>query len=89
MLDDYVKVIDGIKEEVLYFIDESEDDLFILGKNFTRFTFKTDDNLVYNTKFNVPVCVISVISVSRKGAWYYPRIRLQECFYENDYLDEK
>ena len=47
MLDDYFKVIDGIKEEVLSFIDEFEDNLFILGKDFMRFKFKTDDNLVY------------------------------------------
>ena len=78
MLDDYVKVIDGIKEEVLSFIDKFEYDLFILGKNLMRFKFKTDENLVYNKKSNIPVCVISVRSV-----------RLQECFYENDYLDEK
>ena len=89
MLDDYVEVIDGIKEEVLSFIDEFEDDLFILGKDFMRFKFKTDDNLGYNKKFNVPVCVTSVSSVIKKGDWYYPQIRLQECFYENDYLDEK
>ena len=54
-----------------------------------RFKFKTDDNLGYNKKFNVPVCVISVSSVIKKDDWYYPQIRLQECFYENDYLDEK
>ena len=89
MLGDYVKVINGIKEEVLYFIDEFEDDLFILGKDFMRFKFKPDDNLVYNKKFNVPVCVISISSVVSKGDWQYPQIRLQECFYENDYLDEK
>ena len=33
ILDDYVKVIDGIKEEVLSFVDEFEDDLFIMGKD--------------------------------------------------------
>ena len=49
-----------------------------------RFKFKTDDNLVYNKKINVPVCVISVSSVVKKGDWYYPQIRLQECFYEHD-----
>ena len=31
MLDDCVKVIDGIKEELLSFIDEYEDDFFIVG----------------------------------------------------------
>ena len=37
MIDDYVKVIDGIKEEVLSFIDEFEDEIFIMGKGFMRF----------------------------------------------------
>ena len=59
MLDDYVKVIDGIKEEVLSFIGEFEDDLFIMGKDFMRFKFKANDKLPYNQKINVPVCVIS------------------------------
>ena len=53
MLDEYSKVIDGIKNEVLSFIDEFEDDLFIMSKDFMRFKFKADDNLVYNKKFNV------------------------------------
>ena len=47
MLDNYVSIIDQIKEEALSFIsDEEEDDLFILVKDFMRFKFKTDDNLV-------------------------------------------
>ena len=37
IMDDYVKVIDGIKEEVLSFIDEFEDEIFIMGKDFMRF----------------------------------------------------
>ena len=49
MLDDYVKVIDGIKEEVLSFIDESEDGIFIMGKDFMRFRFKTNDKLPFNS----------------------------------------
>ena len=92
MLDDYVKVIYGIKFYYfvkLSFIDEFEDDLFILGKDFMRFKFRTDDKLAYNKKNNVSVCVTSMSVVIKKGYWYYPQIRLQECFYENDYLDEK
>ena len=84
MLDDYVKEIDKIKEEVLSFIDEFEDDLFIIGNDFMRFKFKTDDNLVYNKKCNVPVCVISISGMVKKGDWYYPQIKLQDCFYENE-----
>ena len=83
MLNNYVQVIDKRKEEVLSFFD---DDLFIMGKDFTRFRFKTDDKLPYNQKINVPVCVISISSVVNKGGWYYFQTSLQECFYENDYL---
>ena len=89
MLDDYLKVIDGIKEEVLSFTDEFEDEIFIMGKDFMRFKFKTNDKLPYNQKINVPVCVVSVSSMIKKGDWYYPQIKLQECFYENDYIWEK
>ena len=72
MLNRYVKVIDKIKQEILSFIDEYEDDLFIMGKDFTRFKFKTSDKLPYNQKINIPICVISVSSVVKKGDWYYP-----------------
>ena len=50
MLNRYVKVIDQLKEEILSFIGEYEDDLFIMGKYFTRFKFKTSDKLPYNQK---------------------------------------
>ena len=42
-------------------IDEFEDEEFAFGGNFTRFAFKADDNLVYNEKINIPVCVISLV----------------------------
>ena len=86
ILDDYVKVIDGINEEVLSFIDEFEDEIFIMGQNFMRFRFKINDKLPSNQKINVPVCVVSMSSVIKKGDWYYPQVNLQECFYENDYI---
>ena len=89
MLDKYVKMIDKIKEEILSLtIDENEDELFAMSKDFTRFKFKTD-NLHYNKKNNVLVCVISISSVFEKGDWYYPHIELLECFHESDYLEEK
>ena len=49
-----------------------------------RFRFKTNDNLVYNQKINVPVCVISISSVFEERNWYYPQIELQDCFYESN-----
>ena len=60
-----------------------------MDKDFMRFRFKTNDKLPYNQKIDVPVCVVSMSSVIKKGDWYYPQIKLQECFYENDYIREK
>ena len=47
MLDSYTKIIDGIKDQILFI---TEDDLFVMGRHFTRFKFKTNDNLPYNKK---------------------------------------
>ena len=80
MLDKYTKIIDEIKEEILFILD---DDIFVMGKDFTRFRFKTDDKLAYNQKINVAICVISIDSVFEKRNWYYPQIELQNCFYES------
>ena len=82
-MDNYVKVVDKIKEDILLFIDEYEDELFVMGKTFMIFRFKTSDKLPYNQNINVPVCVISVSSVVKKSDWYYLQIKLQECFYES------
>ena len=83
MLNNYVEVINEIKEEVLSFVNELEDEIFIMGSDYLRFRFKTNDKFVYNQKINVPVGVISISSVVKKDDWYYPQFRLQECFYEN------
>ena len=84
MLNGYVQVIDEIKREILPFVDEFEDDFFVMGKDFMRFTFRTNDRLSYNQKINIPVCVISISGVVKKGDLYYQQIKLQECFYGND-----
>ena len=47
MLDKYTKIIDEIKDQTLLIV---EDDIFVMGKDFTRFKFETDDNLHYNKK---------------------------------------
>ena len=86
MLDKYVEIIDKIKEEMLFLIigeDENGKDLFVMVKDFMRFRFKANDNLVYNKKNNIPVCVISISSVLNKRDWYYFQTGLQECFGEN------
>ena len=57
MLNNYVGIIDQLKEELLPFEDE---DYFAMGKDFMKFKLKTDDKLVYNERINIPVCVISL-----------------------------
>ena len=85
MINNYVKIVDQIKDEIISWIDdEVEDDNFNLGNDFMRFKFRTDDNLVYNQKINVKVCVISLSSVVKRGNIYYPNFRLQKCFYESE-----
>ena len=53
-----------------------------MGSDFMRFRFRTDDNLVYNKKINIPVSVISLSGIVKKCDIYYPQFKLQECFYE-------
>ena len=85
MLDKYTKIINEIKDQTLSIID---DNIFVMGKYFTKIKFETDDNLPYNQKTNVKVCVISLSCVFKKRNWYYPQIKLQECLYGSDYFDE-
>ena len=56
---------------------------------FLIFKLKTDDNLVYNQKINVPACVTLISGLLKEKSWYYPQTELKDCFYESDYLDEK
>ena len=50
----------------------------------TNFKFKADDNLLYNKKINILVCVISLSIVIKKENIHYPIFKLQKCFYENE-----
>ena len=87
MINDYFKIIDQIGEEITSWIDElEEDDSFKLRSDIMKFKFRTDDNLVYNEKINIPVCVISLSSVIKRKNNYYPNCRLQKCFYESESL---
>ena len=80
MINNYIRIIDQIREEIISSIDElEEEDSFKLGDD-----FRTDDNLVYNKKINVPACVISLSSVIKRRNNYYPDFRLQKCFYESE-----
>ena len=81
MINNYVRIIDQLKEELLSWIDElEEDEIFHLGIDFMKFRFGTDDNLVYNEKINIPVCVISLSSFIKRGCVYDPNVKLRECF---------
>ena len=68
-----------IKNDVIDYDDNDEDD-----DSLTNFKFKTDDNLLYNKKINIPFCVISLSSVIKIENIHYPIFRLQKCFYENE-----
>ena len=73
MLDNYVSIVDQLKEEIWSFIgDIYWDEMFIMGSDFMRFKLKTNDELVYNQKINILVCAISLSSVVKKGDVYYP-----------------
>ena len=42
----------------------------------SKFRFKTDDNLLYDEKINIPVCVISLSSVIKKDWIHCPIFKL-------------
>ena len=49
-----------MKDNSVIDYDDNDDD------SITNFKFKTYDNLLYNKKINVPICIISVCSVIKK-----------------------
>ena len=83
MINNYVAIIKQIEDEIFSYIDEFEDEDFIFGGDTARFKFKTDDNLLYNEKINIPVCVISLSSVIKKDWIHCPVFKLQKCLYES------
>ena len=48
MINNYLKIVDQVKEEIISWVDELEDDSFTFGDDFLKFKFKTYDNLVHN-----------------------------------------
>ena len=58
MISNYGKVIKQLENEIFSFTDEFEHEKFIFDGNFMRFRFKTDDNLAYNKRINIPVCIV-------------------------------
>ena len=51
-----------------------------MAKDFMRFKFKTDDNLVYNQKINVPVCVISISGLLKENIGIIHRLKYKIVF---------
>ena len=83
VISNYVEIIRHLEDEIFSYIDEFEDENFIFGGDSARFKFKTDDNLKYNEKINIPVCVISLSSVIKEGWIHCPTLKLQKCLYES------
>ena len=79
MPENYGNIVGKLKKEILPFED---DECFIMGSDFMRFRLKTDDNLVYNTKINIPVCVISLSCTVKRDDIYDPQFRLQGYIYD-------
>ena len=86
MINNYVKIIDQTGDEIASWIIELEDNLVKFKADIMKFKFRTDDNLVYNKKINIPVCAMSLSSVIKRKIFYYPTFRLQRCFYERESL---
>ena len=83
MINIYLKIIKQLKDEIFSLIDEFEDKEFVFDGNSLGFRFKTDDNLVYDEKINIPVCVISLSSVIKKDWIHCPVFKLQKFLYES------
>ena len=60
MLKNYTKIFDNIKRKVVCITD---DDVFIMGKDFMGIKIETNDVLPYNEQINFPMCVISISSI--------------------------
>ena len=82
MLKNYTKIFDEIKRQIVYITD---DDVFIVGKDFMRIKIETNDVSPYNEQINFLVCVISISSICEENRVYYPQIALHGCSY--DYED--
>ena len=83
MINIYLKIIKQPKDEIFSLTDEFEDEEFVFDGNSLGFRFKTDDNLVYGEKINIPVCVISLSSVIKKDWIHCPELNLQKFLYES------
>ena len=68
--DDFTRFIFIKSDNVIHYHDDDDD------INLSRCKFRTDDNLLCNTKINIPVCVISRSSVIKKENIHYSIFKL-------------
>ena len=66
ILKNYAKIIDELRYQILFITEKKS---FVMGKYFTRIKFKTSDDLPFNKKINVSVCVISLYSLSEDNKY--------------------
>ena len=78
MINIYLKIIKQLHDEIFSFIDEFDDEKCYFDGDSTKFKFKTDDNLIYDEKINIPVCIISLSIVIKKNWIYCPILKLQK-----------
>ena len=83
-LENYTKIIDELRDQILLITEENS---FVTGKDFTIIKFKTSDDLPFNKKVHVSVCVISLYSLFEDNRIHYPQIVLHDCFYEYENSD--
>ena len=76
MINIYLKIIKHLKDEIFSLIDEFENEEVVFSNNSLGFKFKTDDNLVYDEKINISVCVISLSSVIKEKWIHIPVFKL-------------
>ena len=72
MINNYLRIIDQIKEEMISWTNEED---FTFNDDFLKVKFRTDDNLVCNKIINIPVCVILLSSAIKRKNNYYPNFR--------------
>ena len=54
------------------------------SRNVMNVTFESDDDLPISKIIIIPVCVITIRSVSEEESKYYPQVLLHDCFYEHE-----
>ena len=85
MLENNMKFFDEIKRQIVLITD---DDVFVMCKDFMRIKIETDDVLPCNEQINVPVCAIAISSIFKENEVYYPPITLHDCSYDYEDCDD-